>query len=47
MENETYLFLAFGISWVVFAVYLWSINKQTQSVREEIEALRQQEDGEP
>lgn len=40
MENETYLFLAFGISWVVFAAYLWSMNNQAQSLTEEVKTMR-------
>lgn len=40
MENETYLFLAFGITWVVFAAYLWSINNQAQSLSDEVKSLR-------
>lgn len=40
MENETYLFLAFGVSWLVFAVYLWSINNQAQNLTDEVKSLR-------
>jgi CcmD family protein len=40
MENETYLFLAFGISWLVFAGYLWSINNQAQSLNEEVKSIK-------
>ncbi|TVR73140.1 MAG: CcmD family protein [Sphaerobacteraceae bacterium] len=43
MDNETYLFLAFGISWLVFAVYLWSINSQAQSLTEEVKAIKVEE----
>ncbi len=46
MDNETYLFMAFGISWVVFAVYLWSINNQAQGLSEEVRSLRDQQDDE-
>jgi CcmD family protein len=40
MENETYLFLAFGITWVVFAVYLWSLGRQVQNLNEEVKTIR-------
>ena len=43
MDNETYLFLAFGISWLVFAVYLWSINNQTQNLTDEVKSLKGEE----
>ncbi|MEX2425154.1 MAG: CcmD family protein [Thermomicrobiaceae bacterium] len=46
MDNETYLFLAFGISWVVFAGYLWSINSQAQSLTDEVKSLRDQQEDE-
>lgn len=46
MENETYLLLAFGITWVVFAVYLWSLNKQAQSLTEEVRSIRAEDDRE-
>lgn len=42
MDNETYLFLAFGISWVVFAGYLWSINSQAQSLTDEVKSLKEE-----
>jgi CcmD family protein len=40
MDNETYLFLAFGISWLVFAAYLWSINSQAQNLTEEVKSIK-------
>ena len=46
MDNETYLFLAFGITWLVFAVYLWSINNQTQNLNDEVRSLRDQQEDE-
>jgi CcmD family protein len=46
MDNETYLFLAFGISWLVFAGYLWSINNQAQNLNDEMNALRDQQEDE-
>lgn len=47
MENETYLFLAFGITWAVFAVYLWSISKQAQNLTEEVRSIRNEDEPEP
>lgn len=46
MDNELYLFLAFGITWVVFAVYLWSISKQAQNLSEEVRSIRSEDDPE-
>jgi CcmD family protein len=43
MGNEMYLFLAFGISWVVLAAYLWSIHNAARSINEEVKALREQQ----
>jgi CcmD family protein len=42
MDNEIYLFLAFGISWIVFAVYIWSLNSQSRNLTEDVETLRKQ-----
>lgn len=44
MDNEMYLFLAFGITWLVFAVYLWSLSKQSQNLTEEVRSLRSEEE---
>lgn len=46
MDNETYLFLAFGITWAVFAVYLWSLNKQAQNLTEEVQSVRAEDERE-
>jgi CcmD family protein len=46
MGNETYLFLAFGISWVIFAAYLWSIHSQAKSLNDEVKSLRDQQEDE-
>lgn len=46
MDNETYLFLAFGISWIVFAGYLWSINSQAQNLTEEVKSIKDQDHSE-
>jgi CcmD family protein len=46
MDNETYLFLAFGISWVVLAAYIWSMNNQARSLNDEVKSLRDQQDDE-
>ena len=43
MQNETYLFLAFLVTWLVFAGYLWSINRQVQNLREEVSSVRHDE----
>jgi CcmD family protein len=40
MENETYLFLAFLVTWLVFGAYLWSISRQVQSLNDEVKSIR-------
>ncbi|MDI3341584.1 MAG: CcmD family protein [Sphaerobacter sp.] len=42
-DNLIYLFVAFLISWLVMAAYLWSIGRQVRNLRDEVEALARQE----
>ncbi len=34
-----YLFVAFFVSWLVIGGYLWSLGRQVQNLRDEVEAL--------
>jgi CcmD family protein len=43
MENIHYMFLAFLITWLVIAGYLWSLGRQVQNLREEMRVLRDEE----
>lgn len=43
MDNTTYLFVAFLITWLVLAGYLWSIGRQVKNLREEMDALAEEE----
>jgi CcmD family protein len=43
MENIHYMFLAFLVTWLVFAGYLWSLGRQVQNLREEMRVLRDEE----
>jgi CcmD family protein len=43
MENIHYLFLAFLITWLVIAGYLWSLGRQVQNLREEMRMLYDKE----
>lgn len=38
--NLTYLFAAFFVTWLVIGVYLWSLSRQVQNLRDEVDALR-------
>jgi CcmD family protein len=40
MSNETYLFLAFLISWLVLAGYMFNLGRQVQSLNEEVKSIR-------
>ncbi|HUZ02939.1 MAG TPA: CcmD family protein [Thermomicrobiaceae bacterium] len=38
-RNLLYLFVAFFVSWLVMGGYLWSLSRQVQNLRDEVEAL--------
>jgi len=39
MSNLSYLFIAFLITWIVIAGYLWMLGRQVQNLKEEVESL--------
>ncbi|MBX5444030.1 CcmD family protein [Sphaerobacter sp.] len=42
-DNLIYLFVAFLITWLIMAAYLWSIGRQVRNLRDEVEALENAE----
>ena len=42
-RNLLYLFVAFFVSWLVIGGYLWSLGRQVQNLRDEVEALESTE----
>lgn len=42
-DNVMYLFVAFLITWLIMAAYLWSIGRQVRTLRDEVEALERAE----
>ena len=42
-RNLVYLFAAFFVSWLVIGVYLWSLSRQVQNLRDEVEAMESTE----
>ncbi len=39
MSNLSYLFIAFLITWIVIAGYLWMLGRQVQNLKDEVDAL--------
>jgi CcmD family protein len=39
MSNLTYVFVAFLITWVVIAGYLWMLGRQVQNLKDEVDSL--------
>ncbi|MGA7670435.1 MAG: CcmD family protein [Nitrolancea sp.] len=39
MSNLSYLFIAFLITWIVIAGYLWMLGRQVQNLKDEVELL--------
>ncbi len=39
MNNLTYLFVAFLITWIVIAAYLWMLGRQVQNLKDEVDSL--------
>lgn len=44
MSNLTYLFVAFLITWVVIAAYLWTLGRQVQNLKDEVDSLTEGRD---
>ena len=44
MSNLSYLFIAFLITWVVIAGYLWMLGRQVQNLKDEVDALTEGND---
>lgn len=42
-DNLVYLFAAFFVTWLIMAGYLLSLRRQVENVREEVEALRREQ----
>lgn len=42
-DNLIYLFVAFLITWLIMAAYLWSIGRQVRNLRDEVQALENAE----
>lgn len=38
-DNLTYVFVAFLVTWVVIGGYLWTLGRQVQTLRDEVDAL--------
>jgi len=47
MGDLWYLALAYGVIWVVLLVYLYSIARRQESLRQEMKALEEALEGEP
>jgi len=47
MGDLWYLALAYGVIWVVLLVYLYSIARRQESLRQEVKALEEALEGEP
>ncbi len=47
MNNLTYLFAAFLITWVVIAAYLWMLGRQVQNLKDEVDSLTEGTDLSP
>ncbi len=39
MSNLSYLFIAFLITWIVIAGYLWMLGRQVQNLKDEVDSL--------
>jgi len=46
MGNLWYLALAYGVIWIVLLVYLYSIARRQESLRQEVKAIEQALEGE-
>ncbi len=44
MNNLTYLFAAFLITWVVIAAYMWTLGRQVQNLKDEVDSLTENVD---
>ncbi len=44
MNNLTYLFAAFLITWVVIAAYMWMLGRQVQNLKDEVDTLTENVD---
>lgn len=42
-DNLTYVFVAFLITWLVIGGYLWTLGRQVQNLRDEVESLTSEE----
>lgn len=47
MGNLWYLALAYGVIWIVLLVYLYSIARRQESLRQEVKAIQEALEGEP
>ena len=43
-NNLMYLFAAFLITWIVLGVYLWTLNRQVQNLRDEVKMMATEPD---
>ncbi|MGH9406996.1 MAG: CcmD family protein [Terriglobia bacterium] len=39
-SNNTYLFLAYSLVWIVFMIYAWSLARRQSRMRRELEELK-------
>ncbi len=46
MENLSFLFAAYSVTWVVFFLYVWSLWRKQNRIGEEIERLKEKIEGE-
>ena len=46
MGNLWYLALAYGVIWIVLLVYLYSISRRQESLRQEVKAIEEALEGE-
>jgi CcmD family protein len=46
MGNLWYLFLAYGVIWAVIIVYLYTIARRQESLRQEVKAIEEALEGE-
>jgi len=39
VNNLTYLFVAFLVTWIVISAYLWTLGRQVQNLKDEVDSL--------
>lgn len=43
--NDKFLFLAYGLVWIIFVIYAWIITRRQSKLRRELEELKSNAEG--